>query len=414
MRHHVTREETYQKLAGEKVICCLVLEKSHYYGDVVSCCFGTDCVAKVSRVDAPQVARYMMAHGMKVMEGKVVHLNRTEGFMLMDVDVDEPLTAESGSKKWDDWHWIGPRMETPQVVTQGLQASAVLPLYLGMPEGQIAPADICQAMDRMFELTAYLPCSEIQESLSRMRSLVANHPSDLVRGKYDQLCQAIQHMGSDERKASFVSDCWPSLCASKTAVELWDRWCRDSGIDKKSPDAADELMTNMLDLIEESLREMPIHRVCWGSDELGNLWRQLLYEDIPSQAWVDVLSMLVLRYRLQARQGLAEPAAMPDEVAEDESPQYVAADPDRELVDEILPYFYNDEDVVRDFLHRVRACRKQVDMPKLSDQFGRDAKLRSEDACRNLWLAMVKHGIYTQCESSWDRYINKNRFKVKR
>lgn len=97
------------------------------------------------------------------------------------------------------------------------------------------------------------------------------------------------------------------------------------------------------------------------------------------------------------------------EVAESE-PEY-QSDEDQQLVDELMPMFYGNEDCVRDFVRRARLCVKSLAVAKLAEEFLNDKKIRPEMVRRPMYRVMLQYGLYDRSESTWNRSIveRKNR-----
>lgn len=301
MRYHA---EGRRLLSGDKAQpdnVLIVRCNGTAYGDVVECWHDYEKIGHVSRADVPSVLRTMDRMGVPSLTCRWVRMNAAEGFALASAEIDDN-DLEDANADWDQWQWDGPVMfSLPEITTATTVAQVLLDKL--KQEGDCPVEAINQAIDKLLQVVRYQPYHEMQDVLNQLRHIVRLHPDPAVRGRYDELLCAIQHMASDERRRGFVSEYLPQLMASDQAQMMISRWEVEC-LMRASDHERRLLMESLVLEAEEALRHTPTRVHYPLRCEQDMLWHQVLYSRIPMRAWMRLLSLLVMRNHLSQVLGL--------------------------------------------------------------------------------------------------------------
>lgn len=78
----------------------------------------------------------------------------------------------------------------------------------------------------------------------------------------------------------------------------------------------------------------------------------------------------------------------------------------KELINELLPIFYNSVPDVISFLEEIDGISKNPEIVKVATDYVSKGKI-SELSCRSdLWKVLNKHGLYKPSLTNWYNYIN--------
>lgn len=83
------------------------------------------------------------------------------------------------------------------------------------------------------------------------------------------------------------------------------------------------------------------------------------------------------------------------------------ADPSQQMVDRLMPFFYNDRKEVELFVRSVSGAKPMAVVDVVNKLI--KAKKISDKSCkRDLWKVMHEEGLYGPGESNWNQYVRMN------
>lgn len=81
---------------------------------------------------------------------------------------------------------------------------------------------------------------------------------------------------------------------------------------------------------------------------------------------------------------------------------------DKELIDELLPIFYNSVPDVISFLGEIDGISNNPEIVKVAADYVNNRKISEQSSRSDLWKVLKKHGLYKPSYSNWCNYINKD------
>lgn len=80
----------------------------------------------------------------------------------------------------------------------------------------------------------------------------------------------------------------------------------------------------------------------------------------------------------------------------------------KELINELLPIFYNIVPDVISFLEEIDGISKNPEIVKVAADYVNNRKISKESSRNDLWKVLNKYGLYEPSLSNWCNYINKD------
>ena len=80
----------------------------------------------------------------------------------------------------------------------------------------------------------------------------------------------------------------------------------------------------------------------------------------------------------------------------------------KELINELLPIFYNSVPDVISFLEEIDGISNNPEIVKVAADYVNNRKISKQSSRNNLWKVLNKYGLYEPSLSNWCNYINKD------
>lgn len=81
---------------------------------------------------------------------------------------------------------------------------------------------------------------------------------------------------------------------------------------------------------------------------------------------------------------------------------------DKELIDELLPIFYNSVPDVISFLEEIDGISNNPEIVKVAADYVNNRKISKQSSRSDLWKVLNEHGLYKPTLTNWCNYINKD------
>ena len=250
-----------------------------------------------------------------------------KGWFYVEVETDgRAIVPVLATNLWADWNpGVRPMPKTEQMLmtedaVEWLDETA--PSYsVSRVEGEDMD-DLAEYVEVICTEGRHVICSEIKRRLETCVTRMEAAEGKEMRRLSCDLEHHLAGMCNEHRLIERRTEWLPELLLSAEAGTAWREWLHDHGADTREVSRLE--MSGWLTQVEYDLANIPAIAPCQSDDDCSLLTRAY-YTNIPTDALLRLLTLIIVRHRLRERLGLPSSTVAPvEQVVREEELRVVA------------------------------------------------------------------------------------------